>query len=146
MPDLTAGEDAVGVGLDAAAGEAVIDVLRHPAEVLAHRGVVGVGVGEPVVLVRGERELVARSAAEDEPGVVHRRRPAARERQVEQARGHGVVEDREHAADRRGLEAGVEEVQEELGHVARRGHELVLIARTLQRSGAARRGCAPRGS
>ncbi len=31
------------------------------------------------------------------------------------------------------LEAGVEEVHEQLGHVARRGHELVLVARALQR-------------
>ena len=36
----------------------------------------------------------------------------ARERQLEQARGHGVVEDREHTADRRGLEASVAEVHE----------------------------------
>ncbi len=134
MPDLDAGQDAVGVGLEAAAGEAGVDVLRHPAEVLVDGGVVRVGVGEPVVLVGGERELVARGAAEDEPGVVHRRRAVACEGQLEQARGQGVVEHREHAADQRRVEASVEEVDEQLGHVARRRHELVLVARPLQRA------------
>ena len=132
VPDLTAGQDAVLVGLDAAAGEAVVDVLRHPAEVLADLGVVRVGVGEPVVLVRGEREFVARGAPEDEPGEVHRRRAVAFKGELEQACGHGVVEHREHAADQRRVEARVDEVDEQRRHVSRGRRELVLIARALE--------------
>ena len=124
----------MSVGLDAAAGEPVVDIRAHAAEVLVHSGIVGVGVGEPVVLVRAERELVARSAPEDEPGVVHRRRAVAFEGQLEEAYGRGVVEDREQAADRRRVDPGVQEVDEQRGDVARCRHELVLVASPVQRT------------
>ena len=96
MRHCAAREHAVRVGHEAAAREAAVDVFGHAAEVLVDGGVVGVGVGEPVVLVRGQGELVARGAAEDEPGVVHRRLAVRVEGELEQARGQRVVEHREH--------------------------------------------------
>ena len=54
-------EDPVGVGGEAAAHEAGVDVFGDQPEELVDRRVVGVCVGEPVVLVGGQGELAARA-------------------------------------------------------------------------------------
>ena len=77
---------------------------------------------------------MARGAAEDQPGVVHRRRAVGCEGQLEQTRGQAVVEHREHPAEHRRVEAGVEKVEKQLGNVAGRRGELVCVARRLQRA------------
>ena len=81
----------MGVGLKPQRAQAGVDVLGQHAEVRVDRGVVGVGVGEAVVLVGGEGELAAGGAAEGKPGVGHRRRAVALIGELEQARGHGVA-------------------------------------------------------
>ena len=68
------GRHAVRVRGEAALRDAAVDPLGQLLEVLLRPRVVGVGIGEPVVLVRDERHLVPRGAAEGEPGVGHGRR------------------------------------------------------------------------
>ena len=77
-PVLVAGHDAVGVRLEPAARHGLVHVARQHTEVLVHVGIVGVGVGEAVVLVGGQRELAAGRAAERQPGEGDRRRAMTR--------------------------------------------------------------------
>ncbi len=133
-PLAVAGQHSVRVGGEPAAREAAVHILRHEAEVLVHGGVVGVGVGEPVVLVGGQGELAAGGAAEGEPGVGHRRFAEAVGGELEQARGDGVGQHGEHARERGAVEVGVHEVEEQLRHVRRHADELLLVGGPLDRS------------
>ena len=88
-------EHAVRVELEAAEPQALVDLFRHAPEVLVGRGIVGIGVGQAVVLVRGERELAARRAAEGEPCIVDRWPAVPVEGELEQPRSRGVAQQRD---------------------------------------------------
>ena len=123
------GEHAVRVAGQPAALEPGVHGLREHAEVVLHGGVVGVVVGEPVVLVRGERELRARRAAEGEPGVRDRRLAETVDGELEEPRRQRVVKHGEDARHRRRVDVRRHEVDEELGDVGRSRDDLVLAAR-----------------
>src|SRR6266550_3453710 len=84
-PQRAAGEDVVGVGREAAALEAAVDVRRDSLEVtIDFRVPVRVGVGEGVLLVGAQRELTPGRAAESEPRPWNGGRPVRFEGEVEQ--------------------------------------------------------------
>jgi hypothetical protein len=80
--------------------EALLDVFRQDAEVLLDGRVVGIVIGQSIVLVGDQVELAARRAAEGQPGVAGRGFTAMFDGELEDGLGHGVVEQREDAAHR----------------------------------------------
>ena len=62
------------------------------------------------------------------------RRAVPVEGQLEQARRHGVAQHGQHARQRRRVEVGVEQIDEQVRHIVGGLHEIVLVARSLDRA------------
>ena len=118
-------EHAVRVEIEAAESQALVDVFRHAPEVVVGSGIVGIGVGQAVVLVRGECELAARRAAEGEPRIVDRWPAVPVEGELEQPRGRGVAQQREDPRHGRRVQVGLDEIDEELRDVGCGGRKVV---------------------
>ena len=127
---------------EAAAAQAFVHVLGQHAEVLLGRRIVRVVVGEPVVLVGDQVELAARGAAEGQPGVADWGLAVLVDGELEDALGHGVVQQREDARDGGRVEVRRHQIEEELRHVCGGLDHLVqrvrVVDRPAQREGTAR--------
>ena len=125
-PPLAVSSQHLGVvGAEAAAGERHVHLGGQVGEVGVDLGAARVGVGQRIVLVRGERRLPAGGRAECEPRPGRRRRRPLGGDQLDEAGGRRVGLERDHAADVERRDAGPDQAHDHLRHVQGRLDDLV---------------------